>query len=346
MPRSLLAILLLFAAPAFANDGFGGLTATGLTFGQTAAVAMEQEDLFIGPDRIRVDYVFRNTSAQDVSGEVIFPLPPIPLQDLENEDWNLPEDRSRENLVNFTATVEGKPIPVAIDRLAVIEPENAWEQPAATRYDTPGKDVTARLAAYDLPLTIDLDTLHAKLNALPPTARAAMIAEGLAAEIDPSDPTQGLFPLWSIVLRYHWPQVFPAGTALHISHAYENHPSGGLFVWQQPPEGYSLDLQKQYCVDAGTSKAIMKAITYRDTDGTMQSIGTALYIAYVLRTANSWAGPIGHFRLTLDKGDVRNVISLCAQGVKKTGPTTFVVERTNYAPDRDLDILIVSPPQR
>ena len=37
------------------------------------------------------------------------------------------------------------------------------------------------------------------------------------------------------------------------------------------------------------------------------------------------------------------MISLCADGVKKTGPTTFVVEKTNYTPDRDLEVLVVVP---
>jgi len=41
---------ILFAAPTLANDGFGGLSAAGLTFGQTDAVTMEAEDLFIGID--------------------------------------------------------------------------------------------------------------------------------------------------------------------------------------------------------------------------------------------------------------------------------------------------------
>ena len=82
-----------------------------------------------------------------------------------------------------------------------------------------------------------------------------------------------------------------------------------------------------------------------DVHGKMQAFGLSSNIAYVLRTANSWAGPIGHFKLTLDKGAPSNVISLCAEGVKKTGPTTFVVEKTDFTPDRDLDILIVQPGQ-
>jgi len=42
------ALLLCLATPALANDGFGGFSATGLTFSQTEAGAVESEELFIG----------------------------------------------------------------------------------------------------------------------------------------------------------------------------------------------------------------------------------------------------------------------------------------------------------
>ena len=45
----------------------------------------------IGLDRIRVTYTFRNLTDQDVTGEVIFPLPPISLQALMTSDFNIPE---------------------------------------------------------------------------------------------------------------------------------------------------------------------------------------------------------------------------------------------------------------
>lgn len=347
MLRPLLATLLLAAAPVLANDGFGGLSATGLTFAHTAEVALETEDLFIGPNKIRVEYTFRNLTSHNVTGEVIFPLPPISLADLGNEDWNLPDQRDQSNLVNFTATVEGKPVTVAIDRIAVIEPENLWEQPAAAAYDTPGRDVTERLRAYGIPLSLDMAKLNAALAALPPATTAAMLAEGLviaSGDTGAGDPT--VYPLWSIVLRYHWTQTFPAGAVLRVSHGYDNRPPGGLFGWQAPPyEDYQQDIANRYCVDAGTSQAILKATAHKEDDGTTGYLGMSLRISYVLRTANSWAAPIGRFRLTVDKGDPKNVISLCADGVTKTGPTTFTVEKTNYAPGKDLDILIVQPPQ-
>lgn len=334
-----LAALFLLAGPALANDGFGGLSATGLTFSRTDAVAMESEDLFISMDRIRVAYVFRNLTDADVTGEVIFPLPPISLQYLQSSDFNLPEDR--ENLVDFTATVAGAPVAVRIDRIAVIEPSFVENRPAAEQYDTPGQDVTAALLRHGIPLTIDTQEIANLLLSLPPETQAALKAEGLA-DFYEGDVAQGMpaeaWPLWSIVLRYHWTQTFPAGAGLEVVHEYENRPPGGIFGWKHPPtEEWEKDYEARYCIDDGTSRAIAKRLA------PTQGYGTAYALSYVLRTANSWAGPIGDFRLTLDKGAKENVISLCIDGIEKTGATTFEVRKRDFTPGRDLDILIVTP---
>ena len=340
-----LALLILSATSALANDGFGGLSATGLTFGQTDAVVMEEEDLFLSVERVRVSYVFHNRSAQDVTGEVIFPLPPVSVGGQLESAMNLPEDRAQENLVSFTASVNGVPVTVTQDRIAVIEPPWDENRPAAAAYDTPGRDVTADLTRLGLPLTTDGPAAAQALLALDAAARAEVVALGLGdfyTYDGESGPQTDAYPYWSIVLRYHWTQTFPAGARVRVAHDYANLPPGGLFTWEDPPvESYHADEQARYCIDTGTSKAIAKAIRYQD-GGETYFMGMAWNISYVLRTANSWAGPIGKFRLTLDKGDPANVISLCAEGVKKTGPTTFVVEKTNFTPDRDLEILVVS----
>ena len=177
--------------------------------------------------------------------------------------------------------------------------------------------------------------------------RAALTSAGLAEFYD-GDPAQGMpaeaWPLWSIILRYHWTQTFPAGQTVAVSHSYDNRSPGGLFGWTHPAsDDYNLATQAQYCIDDSTSRALEKRLRVTDDSGNSYSLGTAHFIAYVLRTANSWAGPIQRFRLTLDKGAPGNVISLCADGVKKTGPTTFVVEKTDYSPAADLHVLIAAP---
>lgn len=339
-----LGLCAVLAGMAQANDGFGGISATGLTFGQTNAVAMVEEDLFIGIDRISVDYLFRNTSAQDVTGEVIFPLPPISLGAMMMSDWNLPEDRSRENLVGFSVTVEGQPMPFKIDRLAVIEPVWSEDRPLSAQYDTPGQDVTALLQSLDIPLSLDVDLVVERLGQVSAKGRAALLGAGAIEVYGDGSGGDEIVPNWSIVLRHHWTQTFPAGADLRILHRYENRPSGGIFVWRDPPsDDWLQQVTAQYCIDAGTSAAIMKRLKGSASSGEDYVTGMAWNIAYVLRTANSWAGPIGRFRLTLDKGAVDNVISLCASGIKKTGPTTFVMEKQNFTPQDDLAILVVQP---
>lgn len=337
--------LMLTSAPlAQANDGFGGLSATGLTFGQTDAIAMEEEDLFISRDEVRVEYVFRNLTDADVTGEVIFPLPPVALSTLMNADYNLPDDPSLPDLVNFRAVVDGKVVPVSIDRIAVIEP--LWEEgrPPSEQYDTPGEDVTALLLRHGMPLVPDVDVVQDALMQKDALALRAMVEDGLLeAFSDGSEMTgEDVMPLWSVILRYHWTQTFPAGQILRVSHSYDNRPPGGIFVWQDPPRAEWLEgLRAQYCIDASTSKGLAKRLAASEADGMVT--GVAWHISYVLRTANSWAGPIGRFRLTVDKGEVGHILSLCAEGVKKTGPTTFVVEKRNFTPAADLEILIVAP---
>ncbi len=336
---------LLLAAPAFANDGFGGLSATGLTFGQTEAVVMEEENLFIGIDTVAVDYVFRNLTDKDVTGEVIFPLPPIAVWSGYEAMMNLPEDLTQPDVVGFTAMVDGRPVDVTIDRIAVVEDGYDETKPPSKQYDNPGRDVTADLERLGIPLTLDFATVRDLLLSLPEEKRNELAGLGLAeyyAGDAANDIPPDVWGAWSIVTRYHWTQTFPAGAVVKVSHSYTNRPPGGLFYWTDPPEDYQTYLVDQYCIDSGTSKAIVKALKNPAGDDA-GNYGTSWNISYVLRTANSWAGPIGRFTLTLDKGDPKNVISLCAEGVKKTGPTTFVVEKTDYTPDRDLEVLIVQP---
>jgi hypothetical protein len=120
-------------------------------------------------------------------------------------------------------------------------------------------------------------------------------------------------------------------------------PPGSVFGWEPEialDDAYRASLVDLYCIDEGTSRALSKALKTRD-QGETYYYGTAWYLDYVLLTANSWAGPIGKFRLTLDKGDPDSVISVCMDGIKKTSPTTFVVEKNDYTPDRDLRVLLV-----
>lgn len=345
--RPALAALALCAAalPAAANSGLGGIAATGLTFTHTDAVEMRQEELFISPDLIRVDTLFRNITDQDVTGEIIFPLPPLKLEAIGFFHFNLPEQRSRENLVNFSATVDGTPVDVKIDPVAVIEPP--WEEGRAvsTLYDTPGRDVTALLEALGVPVSLDLDAVREALQNLSPEDRATAEAEGLVAP-------NGIVPRWSVLFRYHWTQTFPAGARLRIHQEYENRPPAADFLWGAPgrmPDWLVSDqaaLREEYCIDDEMAATILARLMPGEEISFSHSgyvYGAAYYWYYVLRTANSWAGPIGRFRLILDRGSPVNLLATCAGEMQQVDMNTFVIEKAGFSPDKDLSILLIVP---
>jgi hypothetical protein len=68
-------------------------------------------------------------------------------------------------------------------------------------------------------------------------------------------------------------------------------------------------------------------------------------IDYILTTGANWAHGIGDFRLVVDKGKPGNLVSFCADGVKKIGPTQFEVRHSNWRPTSDLHVLIIEPKQ-
>ncbi len=341
------ALAAILAAPAFApaalaNDGFGGLTATGLQFDQTGVVQMLTEDLYISLDKIKVAYTFRHSGDEDLTGEVIFPLPPINLGAINESDFAIDRAKlDKENIVNFTATVEGKKVAVKTDRIAVIEPPyGETEKPASDSYNTPGEDISAALAKHKIPLSLNYDKVSAALTKLPKAAKDELKAAGYAD----FDETGLGYPMWSIIERYHWTQTFPAGKDIKVAHSYDGAFPGGIFMWRAKPtadDSWQAELTKKYCVDDGTAKAIVKALRQEGEGAETYNVGMAYYVDYVLTTANTWAGPIGSFKLTIDKGNAKNVISLCVDGIKKTGPTTFVVEKKNFTPDSDISILLI-----
>lgn len=353
------AALALLAGAAAANDGFAGITATGLEFGKTDAIAMQSEDLFIGMHEIKVAYVFRNTTDKDVTGTVAFPMPPFAVSTFTFTPTQFkPADLDAENPMDFTASVDGKPVAVKTERRAYLVsydvPEGTTDDgpvnpPANKEYDDPGQDVTDYLASLGIPLVFDAEKVMAVLDKLPPDKIQELKDKGLA-ERDTGDngPDMRWYIMWSIGIRHYWDQTFPAGAEVKIEHAYKSFPNGGLFYWydwtKPTPDWDSdpnADDKKKYCIDQATGETI-KAALPADPEANSSRGGTAYNIAYILTTANTWKGPIGDFKLTLDKGSSANVLSLCMDGVTKTSDTQFTVEKKNFTPDRDLEILIVT----
>jgi hypothetical protein len=327
--RRLALALFLLAAPAAANDGFMGLPAGGLTLQKSEAIAMLEEDLFLSLDEVRVDYVFRNVSTAPVTAQIGFPMPGLPVAvnfgDAET-GYDMSDVKDLE-LLKFETRVEGKPVtsrPVV--RAYVFAKTNDWDKQDRFRF-TNGTDITAELVAAGIPLAFDANAIRAAYARLPDARKADWERRGIYTKGGDYEE-----PSWFLSTIFVREQTFAPGQNVRVQHRYKPYPAG--FVMVSNHFAYDRQLALDTCVDKPTGRAIARVLK-------PQNGGIGYVIDYVVTTANTWKGPIGRFRMTVDKGNAKNIVSFCGNGVKKTGPTTFTLERRNYRPQREIKILVV-----
>ena len=311
-------VLAFAAAPALANDSTAELAAGGLTLKTTSDIEMRSEDLSISPERVIVKYQFFNTSPQDISTVVAFPLPDITID--QEGDVAIPS-AGTDNFLNFKTLVDGKPVKMTL------------EQKVFAR----GVDQTALLTKLKVPLSPlvapeALDRLDAK-------DKQELIDLGLA-EAQDVDAGHGmehhLAPLWTLKTTYYWTQVFPAKAALTVEHEYTPSVGGSVGTSLALP---SMDdetkayYKTRYCTDANLIAAAR---------ANKNPLGES-WISYILKTGANWAKAIGNFTLTVDKGAPENLLSFCGEGVEKIGPTKFRMTKRDFTPKDDLHILILKP---
>ncbi|RWM73520.1 DUF4424 domain-containing protein [Mesorhizobium sp.] len=324
----LTAALALSATPVFANDSIAELGTGGLILSRSDAIAMESEDLYISPEKVTVDYVFRNNTDKDVDAIVAFPMP-----DIEGDPNEMPAipDGQSDNFLGFEVTIDG------------VAAKPQLEQKAFAL----GIDISADLKAQNVPLYPFGDAARAALAKLPQAVADDWVDRGIIIE-DTADDGSGMntvyVPFWQLRSTYWWRTTFPANKAVHVAHRYK--PSVGgtssvSFFYDGQFQGQYAAYKTRYCMDGTFENAIRKAAK-NNPDGTPKYFENR--IAYILTTGGNWAtGAIGKFKLTVDKGDPKNLVSFCGENVRKVGPTRFEMTAENFYPEHDIDILLLVP---
>lgn len=326
--RKLLPLLgvAMTGSPALANDSIAELGTGGLILSRTDAITMAKEDLFISMDKVTVDYVFKNETDKDVEAIVAFPMPEI-----EANPYSMPAlpDDTSDNFLGFEVTLDGKAVKPQLDQRAF-----AVEL-----------DVTDLLRANGIPINPFAKPALEALEKLSVDMAQDWIDRGMIF-VDTYDDGSGWknvrTPLWGLRSTYWWTSKFPAGKEVKVAHNYK--PSVGAtvgltFFSEGKFAGTYAAYKEKYCIDEAFERAVRKAAG-DSPDGYPRLTETR--IDYVLTTGGNWAlGNIGDFKLTIDKGDAKNLVSFCAAGVKKTGPTTFEWRQQEFYPQRDMEILIL-----
>jgi hypothetical protein len=316
----------LATSSAFANDSTAELATGGLAYITTDAVEMRSEDLRISMDEVRVRYEFVNTSDQDVTTLVAFPMP-----DIKGDiDFlvAVPVD-DPENFLGFQTTVDGQPV----------------ESKVQQRVSALGVDQTTLLQSLGVPLAPRGQAARDALERLPQEQWNELISLGLVAP-EEYDSGKGWerhpVPVWLLSTAYYWEQTFPAGETVVVEHRYKpsvGSTAGVSFGYEaSQDEPWVKEYFLKYCIDDAFLRAYRKTKTPDGGDTYFEN-----RIDYILTTASNWAGSIGNFHLVVDKGAPKNLVSFCGEGVKKTGPTTFEMTKTDFYPDKNLAILILTP---
>lgn len=325
----------LLAVPASANDSSAAIGLGGLMLKQNDAVSMDSEDLYLSLKKVTVKYRYTNRTAKDVETLISFPLPSIPygiseyLGDQGYPDWND---------LQFTTLVDGKP--VALKRVDLV--------------DVNGKDVSARLKELGWPVDYwnNYEFMEGLIN-LPEAQKQAALNEGLLRH--PKDDPKSVEPAWQITTHITRMQKFPAGKTVTVEHSYKPVAGGSVggmidMVARGEQEDYAKAYAVRYCMD----KAFLSGFRTRHAAKAKQAEAKGSdygmfyvehWLDYVLKSGANWRGPIKDFRMVIDKGKADNLVSLCADGIKKIGPTTFEVRKKNFEPNSDVAILIIEWPE-
>ena len=328
-----LATVLTGANAAFGNDSQAGLGTGGLVLLQNDAIAMASEDLYISPKEVRITYRFLNTTDTDQSILVAFPLPDLDLPALQEGDSGI-RDYDNPNFVNFSTKIDGRTVALKVQHRAIVA----------------GVDITDLLARMEIPFVPPGDRLSKRLRALDPQERSELADYGAVRFTDQTAPIAN----WTLKTTFYWRQTFPANSTVKVEHRYQP-VAGGFFIspdhlrprkWgdlgdedaRAHGEGVAQWPYNKYCMDKGFRRAALKRAG-NASGGGIVAIGRE--VDYILTTGNNWAGPIREFRLVVDKLKTRNLVSLCAKGIRKIAPTRFEWTRKDFYPSRDLKILFL-----
>ncbi|PWC88893.1 hypothetical protein TSH100_06730 [Azospirillum sp. TSH100] len=330
---ALLAILFLpmMGEDASANDSTGFQGTGGIELTRTDVIEMRSEDLSIGMDEIRVSYVFRNVSDHPVETLVAFPLPDLDLSPgLTASAWTFP--KPADDFLDFRLWIDDRPVRPSLERRAIFQ----------------GRDVTATVeAAGALGMTPWAPGAYdGYARTLDPAALARLRDAGLIRNGDDDNN-----PQWTLRTRYFWTQTFPPGRDVRVRHVYRTFLGHSLLGDVNEIDGRGVvgrlvgevtgtvnaTGDDRYCLDAATRRTV--ATVQAKYPPPAMPYGAA-EIEYILTTARNWRGPIGRFHLTIDKGAPENIVSLCWNGLIKTGPTTFESTITDFVPDRDIRLLL------
>ncbi len=327
--------------PLLADDSAASIAAGGLVSRRETRIVMAKEALQISPTKVVVDYDFRNDSDQDVTTEVAFPVPPY--------DYG-PEspDISDASFSGFQLLVDGKTVAFQAEAKATLN----------------GKDVTSILTADKIDIASfghlrEPDPASTQVQT-PDVERLPKAEQQRLAALGLFDADDG-WGLWTVHLQYHWTQIFPAHSTVHIQHQYT--PVEGseimlsdtlknVYGHKQPigdPDTVKYALEDMQRLQALCPDPSLLSGMIGQIDASAPGYGQYAHphwVDFILTSANTWKQPIEDFTLIVERGKPEEtkaqvLVSFCPprnSHVDKLDADHFQVHLTNFVPTAELRI--------
>ena len=315
-------ILFCIALSARANDTAGYVLPTGgVVFEKQDGIQMQVEALYIRPEQIEVNYIFRNTTDKDITTQVFFPLPPISAV---SDFYGYYEDA--EHHFNFNLWINGEKTDYQTH--FTLE-QNEREVPAVALqlWKTPEE-------------TLDFRQFHERVSAMPEADRQTLVdgnylkwggvfvenpqtnewEEGEGWTIEDGDDK-----MWQKLISYSWQQTFPAGKTVSVRHTYI-------------PTAMTTNVGTPFskCIDTESQKyQDFVFIPENERTYSWQHLDAQDYVEYILTTANNWQGPIENFNLLVES-PLKS--AGCFDGEAFYAGQYFAVNRTHYTPQWDISV--------
>lgn len=349
---ALLILVVTALSPAVANDSELGTPTGSFVVSKNPHIAMRSELLQISLNKIRVEYVYENTSDEAQNIIIGFPVArfdydygtsPLP-HTLKVRTWIDGQEYEYENS-------EFKP-----DE----ECRSRWLERNGI-FDDAGY-----CFQYQRSLKVfDNDGCSGQEVDLTPAQRTRI--ERLRSEeralgcsfIERPDVPQVDYNTWANyyvgnTTTYVRQQQFEPSSTVKVVHEYVPDISGGIFYYRTN-DFRDLDEYSEYdfftdvylqCATQSDALVAVEAwerhLEYEKKFGhsaPMDDIVSWNIIDYILTTGTNWRGPIGHFRLEIfDENPL--LISTCFEGLERVAENRYVFETLDYVPTENLSVAL------
>lgn len=308
------AVLLALPSPSAAqNEGRGiGYAATGPAFDLPAGVSVERLEVYISIYSIKLIYVFKSSTQQNV--HFSFAMPEMPVDaaedlaalDEDSEAAGLAADTQPANYLSLSVSVDGR-------------------EPALTGHGRAlldGKDVTRQLLDAGVPLLSGFDGTGDPIWRQLPSEKQAELRESRLMSEDTA--------LWTYQADFAWDAMLePGETRVEVGYAPLAHYWSDINLDSFPEMETDGSATKAYCIDAAVRRAFLSGKHYYE-----------LYTVTHLAPPDGWRGPAAHYRLVVDKQHPTDMVAFCPPEAKKTSPTRFESRATNYTQGSRTGVLL------